>query len=352
MSLLTTASPYHSREDGSGIKGGKKVSNRRKATMPSLSASISEAKNYMTQLIQNKEPQPSLSSYNGTPINEFYSYQPSGISDMLYPTLEDTSSKNSSNDSHSNHTKEGAMDDPLQGEELLRNNGALPLEEIPSYYKKNKTQQNGITSALQKLTGSSTITQEGMTDYSSSSSPEGGLVGVMGNSILGGNTYAASSSQTKRDEHGNSFEPPYIPTMPAFTLNQQPGGGGGNRGNVYNSPSPIDYLASPSNNIYSEYQTSYSDTNYVVPPNLSHYSYPIMRTVDGRRGAIEDSENQGGDRTQQVLLEKINYMIYLLEQQKKEKSKHTSEEFVLYSFLGVFVIYLADSFARSGRYIR
>jgi hypothetical protein len=63
-------------------------------------------------------------------------------------------------------------------------------------------------------------------------------------------------------------------------------------------------------------------------------------------------EEDRNDRTQQLLLEKINYMIYLLEQQKKEKTKHTTEEFVLYSFLGVFVIYVADSFARSGRYIR
>jgi hypothetical protein len=336
MSLLTTASPYHSREEGSGNKVGKKTSNRRKATMPSLSTSVSEAKNYMSQLLQNKEPQPSLSSYNGTPINEFYSYQPSGISDMLYPTLEDTSSKNLP---HEN--KEGAIDDPLQGEELLHKNGALPPAEIPSFYKKNKIQQSGITSALQKLTGSKTITQEGMTDY-----------GAVDNSILDSTYSKANTVQPTQ------FDTPYIPTMPAFTMNQTQNGENGENGNTY-SASPIDYLrSSPSSpTMFSDYLSSYSSSNYVVPPNLSQYSYPTMRPSTTAAAieqmfSMDSASTIEGDRTQQILLEKINYMIYLLEQQKREKNKHTTEEFVLYSFLGVFVIYVADSFARSGRYIR
>jgi hypothetical protein len=337
MSLLTTASPYHSREDGSGNKGGKKSSNRRKATMPSLSTSVSGAKNYMSQLIQNKEPQPSLSSYNGTPINEFYSYQPSGISNMLYPTLEDTSSKNLPHEK-----KEGVIEDPLQGEELLEKNGALPPAEIPSFYKKNKTHQSGITSALQKLTGSKTITQEGMTDY-----------GDVDDSNLD-STYSSSKANTIQQKQ---FDTPYIPTMPAFTMNQTPNEDEDNE-NTY-SASPIDYLrSSPSSpTMFSDYLSSYSSSNYVVPPNLSQYSYPTMRPSTKaseieQMFSMDSASTIEGDRTQQILLEKINYMIYLLEQQKKEKNKHTTEEFVLYSFLGVFVIYIADSFARSGRYIR
>jgi len=52
------------------------------------------------------------------------------------------------------------------------------------------------------------------------------------------------------------------------------------------------------------------------------------------------------------LLEKVNYMIYMLEQQQNEKTSNITEEFVLYTFLGVFIIFIADSFARSGKYIR
>jgi hypothetical protein len=52
------------------------------------------------------------------------------------------------------------------------------------------------------------------------------------------------------------------------------------------------------------------------------------------------------------LLEKINYMIHLLEQQQNEKTSNLTEEFILYTFLGVFIIFVVDSFARSGKYIR
>jgi hypothetical protein len=52
------------------------------------------------------------------------------------------------------------------------------------------------------------------------------------------------------------------------------------------------------------------------------------------------------------IMEKINYMIHLLEEQQHEKTNNITEEFLLYTFLGVFVIYVLDSFARSGKYIR
>jgi hypothetical protein len=53
-----------------------------------------------------------------------------------------------------------------------------------------------------------------------------------------------------------------------------------------------------------------------------------------------------------VLLEKLNYMIHLLEEQQEEKTGHVTEELILYSFLGVFMIFVVDSFARVGKYVR
>lgn len=50
--------------------------------------------------------------------------------------------------------------------------------------------------------------------------------------------------------------------------------------------------------------------------------------------------------------EKLNYLIYLLEQQKDVKGNQTVEELLLYSFLGVFIIYVLDSFAKIGKYKR
>ena len=49
---------------------------------------------------------------------------------------------------------------------------------------------------------------------------------------------------------------------------------------------------------------------------------------------------------------KLGYLIELLEQEKKEKTDHMTEEIILYGFLGVFVIYVVDSFVRIGKYTR
>ena len=52
------------------------------------------------------------------------------------------------------------------------------------------------------------------------------------------------------------------------------------------------------------------------------------------------------------MMEKINYMIHLLEEQKMEKTANVTEEFILYTFLGVFVIFVVDSFTKTGKYTR
>ena len=52
------------------------------------------------------------------------------------------------------------------------------------------------------------------------------------------------------------------------------------------------------------------------------------------------------------LLEKLNYLIQLVEEQQSEKTNYVMEEFLLYSFLGIFMIFIVDAFSRSGKYIR
>ena len=53
-----------------------------------------------------------------------------------------------------------------------------------------------------------------------------------------------------------------------------------------------------------------------------------------------------------ILLEKLDHIISLLENQHDEKTGHVTEELVLYCFLGVFIIFIVDSFARAGKYVR
>jgi hypothetical protein len=61
------------------------------------------------------------------------------------------------------------------------------------------------------------------------------------------------------------------------------------------------------------------------------------------------SQNNGN---KDQLLEKLNYMIHLLEEQQDVKTGHVIEEIILYSFLGVFMIFIIDSFARAAKYTR
>jgi len=56
--------------------------------------------------------------------------------------------------------------------------------------------------------------------------------------------------------------------------------------------------------------------------------------------------------SQDILMQKLNYMISLLEDQHDEKTNNVTEEVILYSFLGIFIIFIVDSFAKVGKYVR
>lgn len=52
------------------------------------------------------------------------------------------------------------------------------------------------------------------------------------------------------------------------------------------------------------------------------------------------------------LMNKLDHILHLLEEQQDERTGHVAEEVILYSFLGVFIIFVVDSFARAGKYVR
>jgi hypothetical protein len=87
--------------------------------------------------------------------------------------------------------------------------------------------------------------------------------------------------------------------------------------------------------------------NYNVPnnpTNKAHYSTEMAKNL------LNTYSNDSNSN--QVLIEKLNYMINLLEEQQDQKTGNVTEEVVLYSFLGVFIIFVVDSFARVGKYVR
>jgi len=66
----------------------------------------------------------------------------------------------------------------------------------------------------------------------------------------------------------------------------------------------------------------------------------------------QNAANVSTSNNNSEITEKLNYLIHLIEEQQDEKVGHVTEELILYSFLGVFVIYIVDSFARVGKYVR
>lgn len=88
------------------------------------------------------------------------------------------------------------------------------------------------------------------------------------------------------------------------------------------------------------------DTNQAS--NLNYQNY--YNTYVPYYSKASNNANIHGSKDE--LMKKLNYMIHLLEENKDEKTQNVTEELVLYMFLGVFTIFVVDSFARAGKYTR
>lgn len=143
------------------------------------------------------------------------------------------------------------------------------------------------------------------------------------------NPISPPSLNTKKDIGDNVDEQQYMPPIPRFK-------NAGTASNIYGSQNSDGYGANDiKSSVYSNYNKSY-DAPAQFSRTTPYYS---------KMGIT----NAPGDNK---LLEKINYMIHLLEQQQNEKTDNITEEFILYSFLGIFIIFVVDSFARAGKYTR
>ena len=89
-----------------------------------------------------------------------------------------------------------------------------------------------------------------------------------------------------------------------------------------------------------ELETDQTSNNY--------YKQYVSYSMDNANRVPQTSSNAPKDE----LLEKLNYMIHLLEEQNDEKTANVTEELILYMFLGIFIIFVLDSFAKMGKYVR
>ena len=291
MSLLSMASPYKS-EDSVTKKNGKRISTLRTGGNKTYPKPDTEYPDFTEN--SNILDESMLYDKNITNQNEMK------MSNSYFPSLDTVS--------------EEKREKPV----------------VTSFYNTTSDQQKQLSSALNKLMGGGRE-QEGMSNFN----PD----------------VNASDSKLTASDISNPLQKDFVKNTGLVTAGSsfghaRNGTGGGVIPTTPLDPMPMEYLRNSSYGgakPYTEYESSYSTG--VIPPHLANYSYPGMA---GNLMPKEVSVTQDNN----VLLEKIIYMIYLLEQQKQEKKKNTTEEFVLYSFFGVFMIYIVDSFARSGRYIR
>ena len=78
--------------------------------------------------------------------------------------------------------------------------------------------------------------------------------------------------------------------------------------------------------------------------NLSNYNESYNYIPSNNENTLNFDNNK--------LLKKLDYIIHLLEEQHNEKTNHITEELILYLFLGLFILFVLDSFARASKYHR
>lgn len=118
------------------------------------------------------------------------------------------------------------------------------------------------------------------------------------------------------------------------------------------NPTISTYLAASNSRKFKIDNNSEYTANNMQEEILSNYnkSYnaPKKKPYYANMGITSNNSPNDNDK----LMDRINYMVHLLESQQKEKTDNITEEFILYTFLGVFVIFVVDSFSKTGTYKR
>jgi hypothetical protein len=100
-----------------------------------------------------------------------------------------------------------------------------------------------------------------------------------------------------------------------------------------------------------------SDLSNFYKSELSSYTPPPPITRDNQFMLMDNQHivegfNRQPQSNNSEMLNKINKMIDMFEEQREIKTSKKNEEIVLYCFLGVFTIYILDSFVSIGKYSR
>jgi hypothetical protein len=102
-----------------------------------------------------------------------------------------------------------------------------------------------------------------------------------------------------------------------------------------------------------ESQPSSYDQAHSPPQNLRPDVSGALASVQAASASSPQYASQMQNGVEGVsdkgISEQLNYIIHLLEEQQNAKTSTTTEELILYTFLGVFTIYIVDSFTKVGK---
>ena len=202
-------------------------------------------------------------------------------------------------------------------------------------YPKENFDTNKVNNVLQQIhDNSSSEDDSGLADYNFNPPPKPESIGA----------------QRKKIEQGNNIE-----QMGNMSSNNE-----NNIRVLGKSPEPTFQERTNDSLDLNNFDSNYGDDNkaeeyyrkmlpgYNNPHNKQYYNSKSQ----GNTPTPQVTGNIDGNFNNDLLLQKINYMINLLEEQQDEKTNNVTEEVVLYSFLGIFIIFVVDSFARVGKYVR
>lgn len=218
----------------------------------------------------------------------------------------------------------------------------------------NTTSQKRVATIGKKGTNADAYTETSTTASGFPMNNDGSPMLLIPSSINPGPLAGKESfeSGSFNDESRQSFDPDKINAiLDKMNLEEQH-----SRSNPFADFEPIE----PPENIVKVQKTSNLPNSPVHPlyggraaayADLANYQtvytqdIPAYVRAQGPTGGGAAVHNQSLDRT----LEKLNYLIHLLEQQQKEKTSGMLEDFLLYCLFGIFVIFIVDAFARYGK---
>jgi len=113
------------------------------------------------------------------------------------------------------------------------------------------------------------------------------------------------------------------------------------------SGAPKKDAATPSSTNVSGFSTNPKTSTYASQyyEQFVPYAESLANQLAGGGGGNGNTANMSG--TNAALIEKLNYIIHMLEEKKDEKTGHVIEELVLYCFLGIFIIFIVDTFTHA-----